>query len=435
MLREILRAKRDGGALSAEQCDWLMPRIGRGEIDEASLGALLASIWHKGMRPAELVHWTRAMTSSGASFNLSKFDAPKVDKHSTGGIGDKVSLPLAPILASLGCVVPMISGRGLEHTGGTLDKLEAVPGVRTGLSEGDVMRVLEEAGCVICAQTEDIAPADRVTYALRDRLELVASTPLIASSIVSKKLSEDLDVLVLDVKAGSGAFLVDPAAGRALARTMVELSGASGVRTSARITWMGRPLGRAAGHGLEIEETRALLDGDGAGDLVQITTAFAVDLLVDSGLATSEQGARDSVAEAIATGAARERFERMLHAQGASGAACAAAPSVHEYRAHQGGVLGFDDVREIGLAIRDLGGGRSAAADVIDPRVGVVWTVRAGERVDAGDVLAEVHHDRGRGLAAALDRIERGTVISDEAAPEEPLLVERILPSGRTHPA
>ena len=267
-----------------------------------------------------------------------------------------------------------------------------------------------------------------MTYALRDRLELVASIPLIASSIVSKKLSEDLDALVLDVKAGSGAFLVDPAEGRELARTMVELSHASGVRTSARLTWMGRPLGSAAGHGLEIDETRATLDGHGPDDLVQITTAFAVDLLLASGLARTEEEARLAVDESITSGAARERLERMLSAQGATGTPCPRAPSVHEYRATRSGVLGFDDVREIGLALRDLGGGRSAPDEAIDPSVGVIWNVRAGQTVESGDVLAEIHHDRGRGLAAAIDRIERGTRISENAALEEPLLLERIFP-------
>ncbi|MEM9380239.1 MAG: thymidine phosphorylase, partial [Planctomycetota bacterium] len=406
-LRELLRAKRDGSALSGEECRWFLERVASDAIDDASQAALLASIWFRGMEADELAAWTRAMVDTGASLDLAGFDAPRVDKHSTGGVGDKVSLPLAPALAAMGCIVPMISGRGLGHTGGTLDKLEAVPGVRTGLAEDEIRRVLVEAGCVICAQTREIAPADRRLYALRDRVELVESIPLIASSIVSKKIAEDIDALVLDVKAGSGAFLVDPERGRELARTMVDLAAALGVRTSARITWMGRPLGRAVGHALEIEETRATLRGEGPADLVEITCAFGADLVA---LAAGGERDASAVADVLASGEGLERFERMLRAQGGTGDALPIAPDIAELRAPASGTLAYADVREVGLAVRALGGGRAAAADTIDPAVGVVWRRVAGERVDAGDVLAEVHHRGGRGLDEALARLERSLV-------------------------
>lgn len=429
MIEEILWTKRDGGLLTREQCAWLMPRVGRGEVDEAQLTALLASIWHLGMEPGELSDWTGAMVDSGGRFDLSRFDAPKVDKHSTGGVGDKVSLPLAPILASLGCVVPMISGRGLGHTGGTLDKLEAVPGVRTELDEAAVMRVLEEAGCVICAQTKAIAPADRVMYALRDRVQLVESLPLIASSIVSKKIAEDIDALVLDVKAGSGAFLVDPAQGRKLAQSMVDLAHASGVKASARMTWMGRPLGRAVGHALEIEETRATLRGEGPADLMTLVTAFAADLITSVDLAPDRAAAEQMVQRAVVSGSALEVWEAMLRAQGATGAACEAAPDVHEVLATGSGALGFDDVRAVGHAVKDLGGGRALPGDVIDPAVGIVFSADAGDAVESGDVLATIHHRGGQGLDAALNRLGRTLQIAEDAPPQPALLLERILPT------
>lgn len=429
-LRRILRTKRDGGALEGDDQVWLLTRAGRGEVEEAALSALLASIWFHGMTAPELAGWTRGMVASGRSLDLSSFDAPKVDKHSTGGIGDKVSLPLAPLLASMDMVVPMISGRGLGHTGGTLDKLEAVPGVRTELGEDAVLDVLRDAGAVICAQTRDVAPADRTLYALRDRVELVESLPLIASSIVSKKVAEDIDALVLDVKAGSGAFLTDLDRVRELARTMVELAEASGVRTSARITWMGRPLGRAVGHALEIEESRAALRGEGPPDLEALVEAFAVDLAVSSGVASDEEAALALARERIASGAAAERFERMLRAQGATGEALPEAPDVHELKARSGGTLGFGDVREVGLAVRELGGGRSAPSDAIDPAVGVVWERAAGDRVDAGDLLCRVHHRGGRGLEAALERLERAVRLEESGAAEPPLLLERIEPGA-----
>ncbi len=433
-LKEILQAKRDGRALQPEQSLAFLRGVASGEVGEPEQVALLASIWFRGMEPDELSGWTQGMVTSGDRLDLSSFDAPKVDKHSTGGIGDKVSLPLAPALAALGCVVPMISGRGLGHTGGTLDKLEAVPGVVVGLEEDAILEVLREAGCVICAQTRSIAPADRVLYALRDRVELVESLPLIASSIVSKKVAEDIDALVLDVKTGSGAFLTDIKRGRVLAQTMVDLAAAAGVQASARITSMSRPLGRAVGHSLEMEETVDTLRGEGPPDLVEIVVAFGADLLVAAGKAPSHAAAAADMTRVLGDGSALLHFNRMLRAQGATvdlgDTPLERAPDTAEFKATGSGVLSFDDVREIGYAVRDLGGGRMAPGDGIDPAVGVVWDRVAGDQVQAGERLALVHHRGGSGLDAALERLGRSVVLDGGEAPE-PLLLETVVPNPR----
>lgn len=430
-VRELLRKKRDGGALTEAESRVLLAGAASGEVDEPSLAALLASIWFQGMAPEELAGWTRGMVASGGTLDLRGLGRPVVDKHSTGGIGDKVSLPLAPLLAAAGCTVPMISGRGLGHTGGTLDKLMSVPGVDVDLDEDAIARVCAAVGCAICAQTSSLAPADRVLYALRDRVELVESIPLIASSIVSKKLAEGLDALVLDVKTGSGAFLRDPDDARTLARTMVALGEAAGVRTSARLTHMGRPLGRAVGHALEIEETRAMLRGEGPADLVEITLALGSDLLVDAGQVDGEPEGQALLARHLMAGEGLERFERMLRAQGANGAPLPAADRVTPYAAPASGWLEFTDAREVGHAVRALGGGRAKAGDTIDPAVGLVWRVVEGDPVEAGEPLVDVHH-RGAAIPTeAVARLERALRIREDApsaGSAPPLLVERVLP-------
>ena len=430
-LRELLRRKRDGGALEEAESRWLLSAAASGEVDEASLAALLASIWFQGMEPDELAGWTRAMVASGRTLDLRGLGRPVVDKHSTGGIGDKVSLPLAPLLAAAGCTVPMISGRGLGHTGGTLDKLESVPGVEVALDEDAIARVCAEVGCVICAQTRSLAPADRVLYALRDRVELVESLPLIASSIVSKKLAEGLDALVLDVKTGSGAFLGDEEAARALARTMVALGEAGGVRTSARLTHMGRPLGRAVGHALEIEEARGMLRGEGPVDLVEITLALGGDLLEAAGQVDGELEGQALLARQLMGGAGLDRFERMLRAQGATGAALPEADRVTPFSAPATGWLEFTDAREVGHAVRALGGGRARAGDAIDPAVGLVWRAVEGDRVEAGEPLVDVHHRGAEIPPEAAARLERALRIREDgpaAGSPAPLMIERILP-------
>ena len=306
-----------------------------------------------------------------------------------------------------------------------MDKLEAVPGVRTALGDGEIAEIVGEVGCVICAQTENIAPADRVLYSLRDRVELVECLPLIASSIVSKKLAEGIDALVLDVKCGSGAFLGDREKARTLARTMVALGEAGGVRTSARLTWMGRPLGRAVGHSLEVAESRKALAGEGPEDLMELTRALALDLAVQSGLHPVRADAGAAFDRVIDRGEALDTFERMLRAQGATGAALPQSNDVFELRAEEAGRLSFGSLREVGYAVQDLGGGRAAVGDALDPSVGVEFIVGAGESVARGDVLCLIHHAGGDGLEQATSRLRAGLSLTEEGG-EPPLMLERI---------
>ena len=429
-LRELLRTKRDGGVLGEDDARWFLRQVAAGAVGEAEQAALLASIFFRGMDPQELEGWTRGMVASGEVLDLSGFDLPKVDKHSTGGVGDKVSLPLAPALAAAGCIVPMISGRGLGHTGGTLDKLEAIPGVRTDLEDREIREVLEAAGCVICAQTRSIAPADRALYALRDRVELVESLPLISSSIISKKVAEDIDALVLDVKVGTGSFLVEEDEARAVARTMVDLAAAAGVRASARLTRMGQPLGLSIGHTLEIEESLDVLRGGGPADLVELVTLLGGDLLAAVGVTPDEAAGRATIERVLSNGAALERFERMIEAQGALDprAPLASAPDQHAWVAGDDGYLTFEDLRDVGLAVAALGGGRKHPGDEIDHAVGIVSHRFRGDRVARGEVIATVHHRGGAGLDECLSLLERGVSIVSAPPDLHPLVLERVLP-------
>ena len=423
-VKGLLRKKRDGGVLTHEESRALLIHTARGEIDEAALAALLASIWFHGMEPNELAGWTRGMVASGETLDLRAIGRPVVDKHSTGGIGDKVSIALAPLLAAVGCSVPMISGRGLGHTGGTLDKLEAVPGVRVDLSKERIEQVVREVGAVICAQTPTLCPADRVLYGLRDRVELVESLPLIASSIVSKKVAEGLDALVLDVKCGSGAFVQDPSDARALGECMTALGEAHGVRTSARLSWMGRPLGRAVGHALEVEECRDLLRGEGPTDLCELTFALGMDLLTAVDLFADREAARAALERAVASGDGAECLERMLRAQGATGEPLPVSGARTEFKAPRSGWLQFTDTRAIGYSVQELGSGRRAPGDAIDPRVGVVWSAREGDAVTEGDPLALLHHRPKGDTGAALAMLESAICIVDEnPGPPPPLLL------------
>ena len=435
-LRDLLRTKRDGGVLGEADAHWFLKQVALGAVGEAEQVALLSSIFFHGMESGELEGWTRGMVASGDVLDLSGFEQPRVDKHSTGGVGDKVSLPLAPALAAAGCVVPMISGRGLGHTGGTLDKLEAIPGVRTDLDEGEVRRVLQAAGCVICAQTESIAPADRALYALRDRVELVESLPLISSSIVSKKVAEDIDALVLDVKVGTGSFLVEEAEARAVAQTMVNLAGAAGVHATARLTRMGQPLGLSIGHTLEIEESVAVLKGEGPADLVELVTLLGGDLLAAAGVAATEEAGRATISGVLRDGTALDRFERMIAAQGASDpqAPLEQAPDRTQWIASRDGYLDFRNLRDVGLAVAALGGGRKNAEDQIDHAVGIVSHRFRGDEVRCGDAIATIHHRAGAGLEECLRLLERGTSLAPDAPSPQPLVLERVLPRPTISP-
>src|SRR5215469_3834044 len=306
---ELIRAKREGGRLADDDIRWLIGSYTRGDIPDEQMSALLMAIYFRGLDAAELHAWTDAMINSGERLDLDGLTAPTVDKHSTGGVGDKVSLILAPLVASCGAAVPQLSGRGLGHTGGTLDKLESIPGWRASLSNAEIMTVLGEAGCVICAAGAGLAPADRRLYALRDVTGTVESIPLIASSIMSKKIAEGTGALVLDVKVGNGAFMREVSDARLLAQTMVTLGEENGVRTSALLTRMDTPLGRAVGNAVEVEEAVATLSGQGPPDLVEVTFALAGHMLRLAGIAADPR-------EAITSGRAFATYKRMIAAQG-----------------------------------------------------------------------------------------------------------------------
>lgn len=425
-IRSILQTKRDGGRLSDAQIAEFIGGYVAGEVTDYHASALLMAIFIHGMEEAELVTWARAMLHSGRVMSFPRLAKPKVDKHSTGGIGDKVSIPLAPAAAACGLAVPMISGRGLGHTGGTLDKLEAIPGFRTQLSAEEFERCLERTGVALGGQTPDLVPADRKLYALRDVTGLIESIPLIASSIMSKKLAEGLDALVLDVKFGSGAFMVDPARGEALARAMLKLAASMGVKATAFHTNMARPLGRTAGHALEIEECFDCLEGGGPADLRELVCLQGGEMLRLAGSATTLDTGKQAIARSLDDGSARDVFRRVIVEQGGD-ARClddrsrlAQASQRAEVRADRAGVLAWRDLRAVGHAICALGGGRTKLGDVIDPAVGLVFPRQEGERLERGDVVVEVRHT-GRGLENALGLL-RGSFELAEAHTPAPLV-------------
>lgn len=429
--RSILARKRDGGELDEGEIREFLRAYVAGELPDYQASALLMAIFVHGMGELELERWTRAMLESGRRLDLARIGRPKVDKHSTGGIGDKVSLPLAAAAAACGLAVPMISGRGLGHTGGTLDKLESIPGMRTDLDAERFERVLASTGLAFGAQTDDLVPADKKLYALRDATGLVESIPLIASSILSKKLAEGLDGLVLDVKYGSGAFLPEPERGAALARTMIDLAQRFGLAACAYQTAMDRPLGLTAGNALEVRESVECLRGAGPPDLRELVSVLGGEMLRLGGIEGDPERAFERIARSLDDGSALERFALVVAAQGGD-ARCVeapaflpAAPDRSALRAPSAGMLRFVDVRAIGLAVVELGGGRRLLGESIDPAVGVEWLRVHGERVEAGDELALVHHRGGRGLDAALASIERSFEVS---APfeESPLVLARI---------
>jgi thymidine phosphorylase len=417
---ELIRVKRDGGALSAVDIGWLISAYTGGDIADEQMSALLMAIFFRGLDPAELQAWTDAMISSGERLDLSGLPGPTVDKHSTGGVGDKVSLILAPLVASCGAMVPQLSGRGLGHTGGTLDKLEAIPGWRASLSNAEIMTVLRTAGCVICAAGDRLAPADRRLYALRDVTGTVESIPLIASSIMSKKIAEGTGSLVLDVKVGSGAFMPSLAAARELARTMVDIGNGHGVRTSALLTRMDAPLGRAVGNAVEVEESVATLRGDGPADLVAVTLALATEMLRLAGL-------RADPAAALADGRALAAYRAMITAQGGDpDAPLPAARHTELITAGADGWLRGLDARAVGIAAWRLGAGRARKEDQVSATAGIICLVKPGEQVAAGQPVLELRGDDpgrfARARAALAAAIEIGPEPPEPAAP----VIERI---------
>ncbi len=417
---DVLRAKRDGSELTAEQIRWVIGAYTDGTIPDEQMSALLMAVFFRGMSADELSVWTQAMIDSGERKDLTSLGRPTADKHSTGGVGDKITLPLAPLVAACGVAVPQLSGRGLGHTGGTLDKLESIPGWRADVHEEAYLRQLAEVGAVICAAGHDLAPADKKLYALRDVTATVESIPLIASSIMSKKIAEGADALVLDVKTGSGAFMKDPESSRELARTMVGLGEAAGVTTVALVTAMDRPLGRTAGNAVEVAESVEVLAGGGPADVVELTLALAREMLTGAGRPDVDP------ADALRDGRAMDVWRRMVTAQGGDPDAPLPQPAEkHVVAAPATGTLTRLDAYALGVAAWRLGAGRARKEDPVSAAAGVTWTATLGEQVTEGQPLLELHTDDPARIERALEALE-GAVGVDTGDEPLPLLLDRI---------
>ena len=435
VIPSLIEHKRDGRPLAPDQWAELIRAYAAGAVPDYQMSALLMAVYFRGLEPAELAALTDAMIDTGDRLRFDGLPIPVADKHSTGGVGDKVSLLLAPMVASCGVAVPMMSGRGLGHTGGTLDKLESIPGFRTQLSLREAREQVERLGCAMLGQTPEIAPADKRLYALRDVTATVESIPLIASSIMSKKLAEGLNGLVLDVKTGSGAFLTDTARALELARTMIGLGEARGCPTVALLTAMDRPLGRACGNALEVEEAIEGLRGSGPADLMEVTYALAAEMLVLVRAARDLADARRRLEEAVASGRALETFARIIEAQGGNPkvvedpGVLPQAQAVEVYRADRGGVVQAVEPRRIGRAIVALGGGRMAVEDGVDPTVGFVITVKPGDPVRAGEPIASVFARDSAGVALGMGALGEAVAIGDSGH-LTPLVSHRITVRG-----
>ena len=414
----VITAKRDGRRLSDGDIRWLFDAYADDRVADEQMSALLMAIFFQGLDGRELRTWTAAMIDSGERLDLSAVSRPTVDKHSTGGVGDKVSLILAPLVAACGAAVPQLSGRGLGHTGGTLDKLEAIPGWRASLSTAETIDVLRAAGAVICAAGAGLAPADRRLYALRDVTGTVESIPLIASSIMSKKIAEGTSALVLDVKVGTGAFMKDLDRARELARTMVTLGTEHGVRTTALLTRMDVPLGRAVGNAVEVEESVRALRGDGPADLMRVTLALAAEML---GLVGIDADPR----EAIASGRAFSAYQDMIRAQGGDpNAPLPRAPFTRTVTADRSGWLTGLDALAVGIAAWRLGAGRARKEDPVSAAAGIICLAKPGDRVSEGQPVLELRADDESRFAAALDAVSGAIEIGDgqPAASPDPVI-------------
>lgn len=429
---DIILKKRDGGTLSRDEIRFFVSGVTTGELPDYQASALLMAVLLRGMSADETAWLTDAMVHSGLRLDLSDIPGVKVDKHSTGGVGDKTSLVLAPLAAACGVPVPMMSGRGLGHTGGTLDKLESIPGFRVNLSLDEMRVALLRAGCVMIGQTAQIAPADRRLYALRDVTGTVESIPLISASIMSKKIAEGIDALVLDVKTGSGAFMKTESDSRRLAESLVAIGNASGVKSEAIITRMDSPLGCAVGNGLEVVECLEVLKGRGPADLVDLSVELAARMLVLGEVAGNRAEAQQKVRGAIASGAGLERFRRIIEQQGGDPhvvddhGRIAAAPERDVVRAPRQGFLAGLDAALVGRASVALGAGRDRVEDSIDHAAGIMVVVKPGVELRAGDPVLELHYrDRAR-LAAAAALAARAIKIEDNQPIVEPLVVGEV---------
>jgi thymidine phosphorylase len=420
---EVISAKRDRGELSDSQIDWVLDAYTRGVVADEQMSALAMAILLNGMNRREISRWTRAMIASGERMDFSSLSRRTADKHSTGGVGDKITLPLAPLVAACGVAVPQLSGRGLGHTGGTLDKLEAIPGWRADLSNDEMMRQLEDVGAVICAAGTGLAPADKKLYALRDVTGTVEAIPLIASSIMSKKIAEGTGALVLDVKVGSGAFMKHVDQARELAETMVALGTDAGVTTVALLTDMSTPLGRTAGNGLEVAESVEVLSGGGPADVVELTVALAREMLQAAGVDDVDP------ADKLRDGSALDAWRRMISAQGGDpDAPMPTARETHVVRAASSGVLTGLDAMAVGLAAWRLGAGRARKEDPVQAAAGVEMLAKPGDTVTEGQDLLVLHTDEPERFERALAALDGGVVVSPARTAYDPvpLVIDRV---------
>ena len=422
---EVIAAKRDKHVLSDAQIDWVIDAYTRGAVADEQMSALLMAILLNGMQSQEISRWTDAMINSGERMNWSALSRPTVDKHSTGGVGDKITLPLAPLVAACGAAVPQLSGRGLGHTGGTLDKLESIPGWRASLSNDEMLKVLQDCGAVICAAGAGLAPADKKLYALRDVTATVESIPLIASSIMSKKIAEGTSALVLDVKTGKGAFMSDPEKAKELAHVMVELGKRAGVNTVALVTAMDIPLGLTAGNALEVRESIEVLSGGGPEDVVQLTVLLAQEMLNLVGIKDADPAA------ALKNGKAMDVWRSMISSQG--GDPDAKLPVAKEntvVRADKDGTILSMDAMKVGMAAWRLGAGRSRQGESVQAGAGIEIHAKPGEVIKAGSPLYTLHTDVAATFARALESLENSVEIGELPAggiDRLPLIIERIV--------
>jgi thymidine phosphorylase len=419
---EVIRTKRDHGELTDGQVDWVVDAYTRGVVADEQMSALAMAILLNGMTRREISRWTAAMIASGERMDFSALSRPTADKHSTGGVGDKITLPLAPLVAACGVAVPQLSGRGLGHTGGTLDKLEAIPGWRADLTNEQVVRQLEDVGAVICAAGSGLAPADKKLYALRDVTATVESIPLIASSIMSKKIAEGTGALVLDVKVGSGAFMKHEADARELAETMVALGTDAGLTTVALLTDMSTPLGLTAGNGLEVAESVEVLAGGGPDDVVELTLALAREMLHAAGVDDVDP------ADRLGDGSAMDVWRRMIAAQGGDPrAALPSARETHVLTAPRDGVLTRLDAMAVGLAAWRLGAGRARKEDPVQAAAGVVLHAKPGDDVRKGQDLLTLHSDEPDRFERALAALDGGVEVGERLeAGRRPVVLDRV---------
>jgi len=427
---EILRTKRQGGELSREQMDAFVNGYISGKIPDFQAAALLMAIFVVGMHEDELARWAYAVLHSGQTFDFSDLDGPIADKYSTGGVGDKVSIALAPALVANGVKVPMVTSRGLAHMGGTLDKLESIPGFRTMLAPSEFEQVVRSTGMAFTGQTDELVPADRKLGSLREATGLMDSVALIAASILSTKLAEGVTALTLDVKYGSGALLQHPQLGEQLSQLMLRLSKRFSLKTTILQTSMAEPLGIAVGNGLEVREAIDCLHGAGPEDLRELVMSFGSEILCSTGLAPNHAKGRAAIAHVLDDGTAARVLEDVVEAQGGD-PSCVVHPdylpkatSIAPVLADRSGSLSFSDCRMIGLALTALGGSRSAFGGQIDPIVGITWNHKWGAHVEQGDVICKVHHRSGRGLDAAMGLLRQSFIIG-EPTPIPPLVLAR----------